>query len=72
MAFSLEMHIVLRLLLPLLATAVAYIILMLAEMLWRDFSSPLRKLPGPPNPSLVFGNFKELEVILPVISNILQ
>ncbi|KAJ7145531.1 cytochrome P450 [Mycena epipterygia] len=55
------MHVVLRLVLPLLATAVAYILLMLLEMLWRDFSSPLRKLPGPKNPSLVFGNFKELE-----------
>ncbi|KAJ7146652.1 cytochrome P450 [Mycena epipterygia] len=55
------MHVVLRIILPLLATAVAYLLLMLAELLWRDFSSPLRKLPGPSNPSLVFGNFKELE-----------
>lgn len=57
------MHVVVRLAFPLLATAVAYMLLMLLQMLWRDLSSPLRKLPGPKNPSLMFGNFKELEVI---------
>ncbi|KAJ7697452.1 cytochrome P450 monooxygenase [Mycena rosella] len=30
-------------------------------MVLRDFSSPLRKMRGPKNPSLIFGNIRELE-----------
>ncbi|KAJ7124284.1 cytochrome P450 [Mycena epipterygia] len=55
------MYLVLRILLPLLGTAVAYTLLVLFKMLISNSSSPLRKLPGPKNPSLVFGNFKQME-----------
>ncbi|KAJ7453408.1 cytochrome P450 monooxygenase [Mycena latifolia] len=55
------MHTFLRLCLPILATLVAYGVLYCARTLFRELTSPLRKLVGPRNPSLVFGNFKELE-----------
>ncbi|KAJ7434308.1 cytochrome P450 monooxygenase [Mycena galericulata] len=55
------MHIILRLLLPLVATAVGYVLLQLAEILYQEFLYPLRRLPSPKNPSFIFGHFKELE-----------
>ncbi|KAJ7453487.1 cytochrome P450 monooxygenase [Mycena latifolia] len=55
------MHTFLRLCLPLLATAVTGVLLQLARILLRDLASPLRKLAGPRNPSLIFGNFRELQ-----------
>ncbi|KAJ7453400.1 cytochrome P450 monooxygenase [Mycena latifolia] len=57
------MHTFLRLCLPILATLVAYGVLYCARTLFRELTSPLRKLVGPRNPSLVFGNFKELESV---------
>ncbi|KAJ7453465.1 hypothetical protein FB451DRAFT_1565588 [Mycena latifolia] len=55
------MHTFLRLCLPVLATLVAYAVLYCARTLFRELTSPLCKLVGPRSPSLVFGNFKELE-----------
>lgn len=51
-----------RLAFPVLATAAGYVVLLLAEIVYREFSSPLRKLVGPKNPSLLYGNVKEMEV----------
>ncbi|KAJ7501076.1 cytochrome P450 monooxygenase [Mycena galericulata] len=55
------MHFLLRLILPVAGTAVAYVLLQLTEILYREFSHPLRRLPAPSNPSFIFGNFEELE-----------
>ncbi|KAF8170984.1 hypothetical protein K438DRAFT_1773398 [Mycena galopus ATCC 62051] len=55
------MHALLSLSFPILATAAAYAVLQLAEIVFRDLSSPLRKLVGPKSPSLFFGNVKQIE-----------
>ncbi|KAJ6566320.1 cytochrome P450 [Mycena capillaripes] len=55
------MHAILRLALPCFATAGAYILLQIAELIFRDLRSPLRNLLGPKNPSFLYGNTNELE-----------
>ncbi|KAJ6452450.1 cytochrome P450 monooxygenase, partial [Mycena sanguinolenta] len=55
------MHPVLSFALPFLATAAAYVVLLLAEIIFRDFSSPLRKLVGPKSPSFVLGHVEQME-----------
>jgi hypothetical protein len=57
------MHSILRLALPFFATAGAYVLLQVVDLIVRDLRSPLRKLVGPKIPSLIWGNFKEMEVI---------
>lgn len=42
------------------ATGVAYALFWLAKAAIHDLFSPLRHLPGPPNPSLIFGNFRQI------------
>ncbi|KAF7334442.1 hypothetical protein MVEN_02273700 [Mycena venus] len=55
------MYAILRLALPVFATAGAYVLLQVAQFLFRDLCSPLRKLVGPKSPSFVWGNVKEME-----------
>ncbi|KAJ6566429.1 cytochrome P450 [Mycena capillaripes] len=55
------MHAILRLALPCFATAGAYVLLQIAEFIFRDLRSPLRNLLGPKNPSFLYGNTNELE-----------
>ncbi|KAJ6467803.1 cytochrome P450 [Mycena sanguinolenta] len=55
------MYAILRLALPVFATAGAYVLLQVAKFLFRDLCSPLRKLVGPNSPSFVWGNVKEME-----------
>ncbi|KAJ7511115.1 cytochrome P450 monooxygenase [Mycena galericulata] len=55
------MHIILRLILPLVATTAAYVLFHLAEILYREFSYPLRGLVGPKNLGFISGNVKEME-----------
>jgi hypothetical protein len=58
------MHALFRLALPFLATVAAYVLLQLADLIYRDLSSPLRKLLGPKSTSYIFGNASEMEVRL--------
>ncbi|KAJ7767227.1 cytochrome P450 [Mycena metata] len=55
------MHAFLRLALPFLATAAGYVLLQLAQLIFRDLRSPLRNLVGPKSPSIFFGNVKQME-----------
>ena len=48
------------LVLSVLATGIAYAFFKLAKAAIRPLFSPLRHLPGPPNPSFIFGNFKQI------------
>ncbi|KAJ7025619.1 cytochrome P450 [Mycena alexandri] len=52
---------VLNLFLPLFLTAGVYVLLFFAQLLFREFRSPLRKLAGPKSSSFVLGNVKEME-----------
>jgi hypothetical protein len=58
------MHALFRLALPFQATVAAYVLLQLADLIYRDLSSPLRKLLGPKSTSYIFGNASEMEVRL--------
>ncbi|KAJ7260121.1 cytochrome P450 [Mycena rebaudengoi] len=53
-------HMILQLLLPLVATLFCYTLLNVVRFFYRDFTSPLRSMAGPKNPSYLFGNFKEI------------
>ncbi|KAJ7473689.1 cytochrome P450 monooxygenase [Mycena galericulata] len=47
-------------LLPLAGTFLCYALYHIAQFLYRELTSPLRHMAGPPNPSFVLGNFKEI------------
>ncbi|KAF7288947.1 hypothetical protein MIND_01411100 [Mycena indigotica] len=50
-----------QIVLPIVATLCAYFVLHASQILYRNLSSPLRRiLPGPPIPHYVLGNFKEM------------
>ncbi|KAJ7288741.1 cytochrome P450 [Mycena rebaudengoi] len=53
-------HITLQLLLPLVASLFCYTLLNVVRFLYRDFTSPLRSIAGPKNPSFLFGNFTDI------------
>ncbi|KAJ3724075.1 cytochrome P450 [Lentinula raphanica] len=55
------MHPILQLTLSILGTLASYGLFLLARYLHREATSPLNKLPGPPNPSWILGNSKELQ-----------
>ncbi|KAF8178833.1 cytochrome P450 [Mycena galopus ATCC 62051] len=55
------MHAILSLSLPFIATATAYVVLQLAEIIFRDLTSPLRNLVGPKSPGFFIGNVKQME-----------
>ncbi|KAJ7609475.1 cytochrome P450 [Roridomyces roridus] len=38
----------------------SYPVLLALRHVWREWTSPLRLLPGPPSSSLIFGNFKDM------------
>lgn len=40
--------------------AALYIAYKAVVLIYEDWTSPLNDLPGPPNPSLIFGNSKEI------------
>lgn len=40
--------------------AACYVLADLIAMLWRQIFSPLQRLRGPPNPSFLFGNLREM------------
>ena len=44
----------------LLAATLAFLIFKIAKFLYGEWSSPLRDLPGPPNPSFIYGNMKQI------------
>jgi hypothetical protein len=39
---------------------VLYCVYKVVSLVYGELTSPLRDLPGPPNKSIIFGNFKEL------------
>ncbi|KAK2460650.1 hypothetical protein APHAL10511_007120 [Amanita phalloides] len=45
---------------PLFVSLAAYPLFKLAEYIYREYNSPLRRLPGPDSPSWIYGNFKEI------------
>ncbi|KAJ3774193.1 cytochrome P450 [Lentinula raphanica] len=55
------MHSILRITLSIFGTLGSYGLFLLAQYLYRETTSPLNKLPGPPNPSWIYGNSKELQ-----------
>ena len=50
-------------------TTLTYVLYQLSKMIYGELTSPWRHLPGPKNPSLVFGNFKDIlnDVCAPII-----
>lgn len=54
-----------QILVPLVGTLVFYVLFHAAQILYRELSSPIRHMSGPKNPSLVFGNSKQMAVNLP-------
>ncbi|KAJ7626907.1 cytochrome P450 [Roridomyces roridus] len=51
---------ILRILLPILGTFACYALFHAAQFLYRELTSPLRFIVGPPSPSLLLGNFKKV------------
>jgi hypothetical protein len=51
-----------QLLLPILGTLLAYVVFHVVQFLYNDLSSPLRGMAGPPSPSFLLGNFKQMAV----------
>ncbi|KAJ7926750.1 cytochrome P450, partial [Mycena leptocephala] len=49
-----------QILLPIAGTFLCYVIFNLSQVLYREFTSPLRHVMGPKSPSFVFGNFKQM------------
>ncbi|KAJ7498084.1 cytochrome P450 [Mycena galericulata] len=49
-----------QILFPILGTLVCYGLLHVGQILYRELTSPLRHMVGPPNPSFFLGNFKEM------------
>lgn len=52
--------VVLQLLGSLTATLVVYGLYQLAKLIYGEWTSPLRDLPGPKSTSLIYGNFKDI------------
>ncbi|KAJ7739299.1 cytochrome P450 [Mycena olivaceomarginata] len=50
-----------QLLLPILGTLLAYVVFHVVQFLYNDLSSPLRGMAGPPSPSFLLGNFKQMD-----------
>lgn len=46
--------------LSVLATGATYVLFKLAKIAVHPFFSPLRYIPGPPSPSFIFGNMKQI------------
>ena len=44
----------------LLGSVAAYGLYKILAFIYAEFTSPLRNFPGPPSPSFVFGNFKQM------------
>ena len=49
-----------RLVLSLAGIFLVYGIYKISAFIYDEMTSPIRDVPGPPNPSFLFGNFKEL------------
>ncbi|KAJ7434091.1 cytochrome P450 [Mycena galericulata] len=49
-----------QILLPIVATLFCYWLLHAVQFLYHEFTSPLRNMVGPRNPSFILGNFKEM------------
>ncbi|KAJ7435163.1 cytochrome P450 [Mycena galericulata] len=49
-----------QILFPIIGTLACYGLLYVGQFLYRKLTSPLRHMVGPPNPSFLFGNFKEM------------
>ncbi|KAJ7861631.1 cytochrome P450, partial [Mycena leptocephala] len=49
-----------QILLPIAGTLLCYLIFHVSQILYRDFTSPLRHVRGPKSPSLILGNFQEM------------
>jgi hypothetical protein len=47
---------------PIAGTLLCYLLFHVSQVLYRNLTSPLRHVVGPKNPSLVFGNFKDIGV----------
>ncbi|KAJ7657193.1 cytochrome P450 [Mycena polygramma] len=45
---------------PIVGTLFCYLVVHVFQFWYRDLTSPIRHLPGPQNPSLIFGNFKDM------------
>ena len=43
-----------------LAAGVLYAVWQISPFIYRSLTTPLRKLPGPPSDSLLYGNFKAI------------
>ncbi|KAJ7115351.1 cytochrome P450 [Mycena epipterygia] len=50
-----------QILLPIATTLLCYVLFHVVQIVYRDFTSPLRHVVGPRNPSFVLGNFKEMD-----------
>lgn len=50
-----------KLLVALTAPFVCYGMYRLFKLVYEELTSPIRDLPGPKNPSLIYGNMKEIE-----------
>lgn len=53
-------NVVVRLAGSLAATLAAYGLYQVVKFIYGELSSPLRDLPGPKSPSLLYGNFREI------------
>jgi hypothetical protein len=47
---------------PIAATFLFYLLLWASRILYHNLTSPLRHVDGPKNPSLLYGNFKDMGV----------
>jgi hypothetical protein len=47
-----------------------YGIYKISRFIYDELTSPLRHVPGPPNPSFIYGNFKQLSESVSQISHI--
>ena len=49
-----------QLVVPLVGIALVYGIYKISAFIYDEVTSPIRDIPGPPNPSFLYGNFEEL------------
>ncbi|KAJ7115348.1 cytochrome P450 [Mycena epipterygia] len=49
-----------QILLPIAVTLLCYVLFHVVQIVYRNFTSPLRHVGGPRNPSFIVGNFKEM------------
>lgn len=54
------MHIIFQVLGALVSALCVYIIVKTLQRVYREWGSPLKALAGPPNPSVIFGNMKQI------------